>query len=227
MFHILSLCVTVFFLRAASNSTSGWRSLRQGFVWSVCFWNTFKVCVCGSSVASTPEVSGRNMYFAFLVSSPATDVVFELASPGHFSRDSCTTQVLAGPGFRFAQVVLSCCEVLPKLLPRQAGSSMSLPLVCLGCVCSACWVTLVMQVWHCVSIKVATVAECSLPSRVCVLFRVISALSGKIFFALDFTDSQCQVHVRSFCKATACDPFGKAVLTMTQTRRRAESLSEE
>ena len=61
--------------------------------------------------------------------------------PGHLSRDPCTTQVLARPGFRFAQVVPSCHEVLPKLLRRQAGSSTSLPLVCLGHVCSACWVT--------------------------------------------------------------------------------------
>ena len=53
-----------------------------------------------------------------------------------------------------------------------------------------------MQVWHCVSIKVATVAECTLPSHECVLFRVFSTLSGKIFFALDFIDSQ---GVRSKC----------------------------
>ena len=38
--------------------------------------------MCGSFVASTPEVSGRNMYFAFLVLSLATDVVFGLASAG-------------------------------------------------------------------------------------------------------------------------------------------------
>ena len=195
MFHILSLCVTLFFLRAASNSTSGWRSLRQGFVWSVCFWNTFKVCVCGSSVASTPEVSGRNMYFAFPVLSPATDVVFELASLYTYhvtpAQRKCSRDQVSDSRrwcFPAARCSQSCYP--------QAGSSMSLPLVCLGRVCSACWVTLVMQVWHCVSIKVATVAACSLPSRVCVLFRVFSALSAKIFFALDFTDSQ---GVRSKC----------------------------
>ena len=54
-----------------------------------------------------------------------------------------------------------------------------------------------VQVWHCVSIKTSTVAECTLPSRVCVLFRVcVSTLSWKIFFALDSIDSQ---GVRSKC----------------------------
>ena len=56
--------------------------------------------------------------------------------------------------------------------------------------------TLVVQVWHCVSIQVATVAECALPSRVCVLFGVCSTLSWKIFLALDLIDSQ---GVRSKC----------------------------
>ena len=130
----------LYFFRVASNSTSGWRSLRQGFVWSVCFWNTFEACVC-----VVPLWLQHQKYLAgTCISLSLCSRLQRMSSssvPGHLSRDSCTTQVLARPGFRFAQVVPSCHEVLPKLLRRQAGSSTSLPLVCLGHVCSACWVT--------------------------------------------------------------------------------------
>ena len=172
MFHVLSLCVHVFF-RAASNSTSGWRSLRQGFVWSVCFWNTFEACVCVWFLCGFNTRSDwQEHVFRFPCALACNGCRRRTSVPGHLSRDSCTTQVLARPGFRFAQVVPSCHEVLPKLLRRQAGSSTSLPLNCLGHVCSACWVTFDGAGVDCVSIKTSTAAECTLPSRVCVLFRV-------------------------------------------------------
>ena len=74
------------------------------------------MCVCGSLVASTPEVSGRNMYFAFPVLSLATDVVFELASLGTYhvnpaQRKCSPDQVSDSRRWRFlaTRCSQSCC----------------------------------------------------------------------------------------------------------------------
>ena len=86
-----------------------------------------------------------------------------------------------------------------------------------------------VQVWHCVSIKAATVAECTLPSRVCVLFRVCvfkTVVEDLLRSGLHKLAGR-QVQVRPFCKAIAGDPVGKAVLADARAWRRVDSLFEE
>ena len=82
-----------------------------------------------------------------------------------------------------------------------------------------------VQVWHCVSIKAATVAECTLPSRVCVLFRV--CVFNTQHCRGRSSSLGCQVQVRRFCKATAGDPVGRAALAVARAWRRVDSLFEE
>ena len=139
MFHVLSRVCLYF---SCSLKQHIWMEISSPRFCLVCLLleHLRGVCVwflCGPNTRSI----WQECVFRFPCALACNGCRLRTCVPGHLSRDSCTTQVLARPGFRFAHVVPSCHEVLPKLLRRQAGSSTSLPLVCLGHVCSACWVT--------------------------------------------------------------------------------------